>query len=134
MVKNPFVGQNGSTAKYLMLHALTGKDPADVLKPELKPSAYVSIMPMMNPVSTPAPAPGTPNVLQVGANASGGGQNAGAQAGDPDVANQMPTASASTGTFSSGCSMSGAHESATGGLFFLLAGLGLVVLARRRRA
>jgi hypothetical protein len=137
MIKNPFVGQNGSTAKYLMLHALTGKDPADVTNPALKPSAYVSIMPMMNPASTPAPAPGVPNVVQVGANASGGGQNAGAQPGDPTVANEMPTsggtpsASAGMGTFTSGCSMAPGHERSSGGLFFIFAALGLVVLARR---
>jgi MYXO-CTERM domain-containing protein len=132
-VKNPFVGQNGSTSAFLLLHAITGKDPSEVGNPALKQSSYISIMPAMNPQATPAPPAGTPNTTQIGQNASGGGQNAGAQPGDPTPANEvMPTASAN-GSFSSGCSMTG-HSSPSQGVFFLLAGLGLVVLVRRRRA
>jgi MYXO-CTERM domain-containing protein len=140
-VLNPFVGQNGSTAKYLLMHAITGKDPADVANPALKQSSYISIVPVLNPQTTPAPAAGQPNTAQVGQNMSGGGQNSAPQAGDPPVANEMPPASsgatgstsASMGSFSSGCSMGGSSTSGQG-VFFLLAGLGLVVLVRRRRA
>ena len=62
-VKNPYFGQNGNDAKYLMLHALTGKA-ADVTKPEVKPSSFLSVMPMNQPVPLrplllPACRPGT---------------------------------------------------------------------------
>jgi hypothetical protein len=66
---NPFVGQKGNSAKFLVLHALTGKDPLDAAKPELKPSSYVSITQLdLTGASTQS--------IEAGLNASGGGNNA----------------------------------------------------------
>jgi MYXO-CTERM domain-containing protein len=132
-VKNPFATA-ASDPQFLLMHAMTGKDPTDVMKPEIKGSSYVSIMPMQQPQALPPPPPpGTPNTNNVGQNASGGGQNAQPQAGDPTPANMVPGTPATPGSFSSGCSMATGETSASG-LFFLLVGVGLVTLARRRRA
>lgn len=122
--------------QFLMLHALTGKDSADVAKPEIKQSSYLSIIPMQNPQATPPPPAGTPNSQSVGQNGSGGGQNAAPQPGDPTPANEVPGTPGSAGTpgsFSSGCSMAQGNVNGAG-VFFLLAGLALVGLVRRRRA
>jgi MYXO-CTERM domain-containing protein len=78
-----------------------------------------------------------PNTTAVGQTGTGGGVNSQPQAGDPTPANEMPAPSASTpgtsASFSSGCSMASGAADASG-VFFLLAGLGLVAVARRRRA
>jgi MYXO-CTERM domain-containing protein len=103
------------------------------MKPEIKGSSYISIMPMYQPIAAPAPPPaGAANTGSVGQNASGGGQNAEPQPGDPTPANEVP-GPAGAGSFSSGCSMATGDASASG-LFFLLVAVGLVTLARRRRA
>lgn len=128
MVKNPFCGTNGNTSKYLLLHAFTGKDPADVSKPEIKPSAYLSLMPTENPQSTPAPPPGQPNTGSAGNNGSGGGQNAQPQPGDPQPANEMP---GMPGGFSGGCSAAASPVSNAGSVVFLTV-VCLLGLARRR--
>jgi len=57
-VKNPFEGLNGSRTKFLVLHALTGKDPADVAAPEKKPSSYLSVMELILDGAPPPPVPG----------------------------------------------------------------------------
>jgi MYXO-CTERM domain-containing protein len=133
-VKNPFEGQLGNQAKFLVLHALTGKDPADVMKPELKPASYVTVAPLMARGPAPAPMPA--------ANGSGGGQNAGpdpaASTGtDPAPADPVttpdpaPAPATQAGGFGGGCSMA-SSSSATGGIFFLLVGLGFMLIRRRR--
>ena len=137
LVKNPFAA-GATDAQFLMLHALTGKDPSDVMKPEIKGSSFLSIMPMVQPqAAAPPPPAGMPNMGAVGQNASGGGQNAQPQAGDPTPANQVPSDPGTPGTpgsFSSGCSMATTGSTGASGVLFLLVGLGLVTLARRRRA
>jgi MYXO-CTERM domain-containing protein len=137
MVKNPFATA-ATDVQFLMLNAMTGKDPADVMKPEIKQSSYLSIMPMFQAkAATPPPPAGAPNTTATGQNASGGGDNAQPQAGDPTPANEMPSdpgTPATPGAFSSGCSMATNASTSASGLFFLLVGLGLVTLARRRRA
>jgi hypothetical protein len=52
LVKNPFVGQNGSTSTFFVAHALTGKSPEFLARPELKPSSFVSMMPVATTVAT----------------------------------------------------------------------------------
>jgi hypothetical protein len=52
MIKNPFAGQNGSTDAYFMAHALTGKSPQTIDRPELKPSSYVTLLPIASTVGT----------------------------------------------------------------------------------
>jgi hypothetical protein len=46
LVKNPFAGQNGNTTAYFLVHAMTGKSPANVDNAALKPSSYVSLLPV----------------------------------------------------------------------------------------
>jgi MYXO-CTERM domain-containing protein len=138
LIKNPFAAAATDT-QFLLLHALTGKDAADVMKPEIKGSSYISIMPMFQPKAVaPPPPPGTPNTNgPTASNGSGGGQNAQPQAGDPTPANELPSdpgTPSTPGSFSSGCSMASGAETSASGLFFLLVGVGLVTLARRRRA
>jgi MYXO-CTERM domain-containing protein len=128
--KNPFATA-ATDPQFLLLHAMTGKDPGDVMKPEIKGSSFLSVMPMQQVKAAPPPPPaGMPDTSSMGQNASGGGQNAEPQPGDPTPANEVP---GTPGSFSSGCSMATGGTSASG-IFFLLVGLGLVTLARRRRA
>jgi MYXO-CTERM domain-containing protein len=128
-------GVTAASPKFLMLHALTGKDPSESAKPELKQTGYISVMPMRNPAALAPPPPGAPNTTTQASNGSGGGQNAQPQAGDPTPANEMPSAGtpSTPGNFSSGCSMASGSTDVSG-LFFLLVGVGIVALARRRRA
>jgi MYXO-CTERM domain-containing protein len=155
MIRNPFVGVNGNDTKYLMLHALTGKDPADVAKPEIKPTTFISIVALKNPTITPPPPPGMPAMTQTGQNGSGGGQNSQPQAGDPPMPPspqqpppsdppasdnpppaQDPAPMASdpqTGGFTGGCSMASAGSKSTG-FGLMLLGLCLFVVVRRKRA
>jgi hypothetical protein len=51
LVKNPFAGQNGSTDAWFSVQAMTGKDPEDVMRPELKPSSFVTMVPIATTVS-----------------------------------------------------------------------------------
>lgn len=131
MIKSPFA----TGPKYLMISAFTGKATEDVAKPEIKTSAFLSILAMQNPAATPPPPAGMPNTTQVGQTGTGGGQNAQPQPGDPTPANEVPSPGSpgTPGSFSSGCSMATGNTSASG-IFFLLAGLALVGLVRRRRA
>ncbi len=145
-VRNPFLGVNGNSAKYLMLHALTGKAPEDVATPEVKPSSFLSVVPMMNPKATPPPPPGMP-AMTTGQNSSGGGQNSAPQPNDPPMPSAPPVASTppattpaptgdapqSGGGFSAGCSMAPRETKSTGVALMLFA-LGIVALVRRKRA
>ncbi|MDB4966645.1 MAG: hypothetical protein JWN44_2334 [Myxococcales bacterium] len=129
-------GITAAAPKFALLHALTGKDPTQAAMPEIKQTGYVSIMPMRNPQAAPPPPAGAPNTTAPGTQATGGGQNAQPEANDPTPANQLPSdpGTASTpGNFSSGCSMA-SGDVQTSGFFFLLLGVGIVALARRRRA
>jgi hypothetical protein len=53
-VRNPFAGQKGNTTAYFLVHAMTGKSPANVNDAALKPSSYVSLLPVatLGPGST----------------------------------------------------------------------------------
>jgi MYXO-CTERM domain-containing protein len=137
MVKNPFATA-AADPQFLMLHALTGKDPADVIKPEIKGSSYLTIMPMFQAKTVAPPPPAGMPGPSVGVTGTGGGQNSGPQPGDPTPANEVassdPGTPATPGSFSSGCSMATAGSTSASGIFFFLVGLGLVTLARRRRA
>jgi hypothetical protein len=123
---NPAAKTDATASKFLLVQSLTGKDSADVMKPEIKQSGYISVMTLSNPQAAPPPPAGTPNTGSTGQNASGGGQNSAPQPGDPD----MP---ATPGNFSMGCSMVSVDVDSAG-VFFLLLGLGIVALVSRRRA
>jgi hypothetical protein len=133
MVRNPFCGTNGNTSKFLLLHAFTGKDPADVASAEVKPSSYLSIVPTENPADAPPPPPGMPST-SAGNNGSGGGQNAQPAPGDPQPANEMPGTPGTAGGFTGGCSAVPTPSNDAGAMVLIAIG-GLVFgLARRRRA
>jgi hypothetical protein len=64
LVKNPFAGQNGNTTAYFLAHAMTGKSPTNVGDASLKPSSYVSLLPVASiggGASGPARAPDAPS-------------------------------------------------------------------------
>ena len=77
-----------------MLHALTGKDPADVMKPEIKGSSYLSIMPMHESGSRCAPAAGrhAEHRPRVGQNALGRRSERGAAGGRSDAGERSSAA------------------------------------------
>lgn len=138
---NPFYTAGSTAAPFLLMHALTGKNSANIAKPEIKGDGFISLMALQKPAAAPpAPPAGMPNTQQVGsngANYNGGGQNAQPQAGDPTPANDpsmMAGTPSTPGSFSSGCSMSSGAEASASGVFFLLLGVAFVTLARRRRA
>lgn len=108
VVKNPYLGVNGNTATHLMLMATTGKPMDEMGKPELKASAFLTVIPIAEQAAN--------------GNGSGSGSDNGNGNTDPtDPSN--PSAGESLG----GCSTGGAT-----GLGSLLL-LGLVGLIRRRR-
>ncbi len=127
-IKNPFLGQNGNTDAYLMLVATTGKDPAEVMQPEKKLSAYLTVIPVAQtpPQGTGGTDPGT-------GTGTGSGEDEGSDPGtggtDEGTGNtDEPAEVADPGQTLGGCSTTG-H---TGGLVtFLL--VGLVALIRRRK-
>jgi hypothetical protein len=50
--KNPFVGQNGNTTRFFLAHAMTGKAPELVMNAALKPSSFVSLLPVLSTVGS----------------------------------------------------------------------------------
>lgn len=110
IMQNPFLGQNGNTDAYLMVFASTGKDMTELDRPELKATAYLTIIPL---ASTPAGT--TP------------GEDPPVPGEDPPVPGEDPEGPGA-GNSLGGCSTGGT----TGGLAtFLL--IGLAAFIRRRR-
>jgi uncharacterized protein (TIGR03382 family) len=126
MIKNPFMGVNGNTDAYLMLVATTGKDPSEVMQPEKKLSAYLTVVPIaQQPMNGGGGGTGTGGGSGGGSGSgsgsdSGSGTDTGTGEGGDDSAQPQQTLG--------GCSTTG-H---TGGFVtFLL--IGLAALIRRRR-
>jgi hypothetical protein len=122
-VKNPFAGQNGSTAAYFLVHAMTGKSPANVDDAALKPSSYVSLLP----------------VATIAAGASGPKQKTAAAAAAPSApAPPAPSAPSapSSATLAASSVATPAASPLTGARLALLAfmslGLGAVVVQHWR--
>ena len=127
-IANPFVGTNGSTDKYLMLLATTGKDPAEVNSPEKKLSAYLSVIPVAQtpPATTTGGGTGT---------GTGGGSGSGTGGGSGSGSDTTGTGEQDTmedpGAAMGGCSTTG---SKSGGLVtFLLLGMAAIVRRRGRK-
>jgi uncharacterized protein (TIGR03382 family) len=117
MIANPFVGTANNNDAHLMIFATTGKDPVDMLKPELKLSAYISILPITQTPVASQPGGGT---------GTGTGDGTGDGTGGETPPGEDPADEA--GTALGGCSTTGS----TGGLAtFLL--IGLAAFIRRRR-
>jgi len=113
MIANPFASAAGDDA-YLMLFATNGKDPADMTKPELKLSAYITVLPIAQTPKAVTPDP-TPTDPGTGSGSSTPNPDPGAGGND-------------SGSALGGCSAGGS----TGGLAtFLL--IGLAAFIRRRR-
>lgn len=106
LVKNPFVGA-GSKVTYFQAHALTGKAESDMT---IKPSAFLSILPVAFTEDAPLPGGGFPDD---GGTGGGGGDLGGTSA-----------------ELTGGCNAAGAGA----GLLPLVLGFGLTVRRRRRRA
>ncbi|MDX2094274.1 MAG: MYXO-CTERM sorting domain-containing protein [Kofleriaceae bacterium] len=113
-IVNPFVGQNGNTDAYLLVAATSGKSVEDMMYPERKLSAFLTIVP-----TAQTPKTGT------------GGTGSGSGSDNPDVpgGGGEEGGDDGSGTALGGCSTTG---NSTGGfLTFLL--VGLAALIRRRR-
>ena len=121
MVKNPFA----ATPEFLVAHALTGKDPQYVGRPEMKPSSYVTLLPLAAGYTAPAAAPGpapAPGPMNPGGGAVGGNGS------DPAT-----TPAANNPQQSSSPSMWGCAVGGEGGGSVLVALIGLALVIRRRR-
>jgi MYXO-CTERM domain-containing protein len=113
VVKNPFAAPG--QAPTLVLFAATGKDPAHVAKAEIKPTAYLSVIPMA--VGGPGPT---------------------AAAAEPAAAPVVDAAPATTESASAsdgeGCSAASGSTSSSAALLLGLMALAAVWFARRGRA
>jgi MYXO-CTERM domain-containing protein len=125
MIPNPFVGKSLTPADtvskdaYLTVFSTTGKDPADMMQPELKLSSYLTVLPVVT-VPDAAPTPG-------------GGSGSDDPAPQPNPTPEPnptpdPQDPADPGTSLGGCSAGGG---AAGGLTFLL--IGMAAFIRRRK-
>jgi hypothetical protein len=124
LVKNPFVGTLGNKDAYLAVIATTGKDPADIMKPELKLSAYLTVLPVASlPAGATDPNPGTGN------NGGSGGSN-GSGGTDPNPNPNPDPGATDPGSTMGGCSAGG---SSSGAATFLLIGLAAFIRRRARR-
>ncbi|MGE3544790.1 MAG: MYXO-CTERM sorting domain-containing protein [Kofleriaceae bacterium] len=134
LIKNPFAGQNGNTDANLMVFATTGKDPADMMKPEIKLSAYISVLPIsqMNTATPPGQNPGMDPGQDPGQEpGQDPGQDNGESGGNGDGTgngNGNGNGGGDAGASVGGCATS---NTSTGLASFLL--IGLAALLRRRR-
>jgi MYXO-CTERM domain-containing protein len=118
LFKNPFEGVNGNMVQYISAFALTGK-PAEHLSSAIKPSAFLTLMPVA--FSADAPDPGG----DFNDNLPGDEEPDAPE--DPDVGGEPARPS---GTIGGACQSGGG--SSAGGLVLL--GVALLVTRRRRRA
>jgi len=134
MIANPFVGLNGNTDKFLMVHATTGKPMEEVGMPEYKATAFLTISPVASACNS---STGAGNGTG-GGGGGGGGSVPGCQNTDPGTDPTDPTdpttpdgedPGVSDGSSLGGCSSTGGSA---GGLSMLL--IGLAAFIRRRRA
>jgi hypothetical protein len=119
LVRNPFVGQNGNTTAYFLAHAMTGKSPANVGDASLKPTSYVSLL----PVAALAPGAAAP------ARKPGGPVAAAVAAEPPSISGPPGGAALAKVSAAPALDMSGAHVAL---LVFASLGVGAVVVHRQR--
>jgi MYXO-CTERM domain-containing protein len=119
LIANPFVGMNGNKDAYLLVTTTTGKDPSDIMTPQLKLSSYVTVMPISQTPSASENPPGP-------GSGSGSGSNPGSGSGSNP--NPDPNGGVDPGSSFGGCS---AGSSSSGGATLLL--IGLAAFIRRRR-
>jgi MYXO-CTERM domain-containing protein len=112
IMANPFVGQGGNKDAHIMLFASTGKNMTELDKPELKASAFITIIPITSvPTAVTPTDPTDPTDPQ-----------------DPsDPQDPQDPSDPGAGESLGGCSTGGT----TGGLSLLL--IGLAAFIRRRR-
>jgi hypothetical protein len=118
LVKNPFAGQNGNTTAYFLAHAMTGKSAANVADASLKPSSYVSLLPVASigaAATGPVRAPDAPRAAPAALNTPASRR--------PGVAPAVAAAPA--------LDLSGGHVAL---LFVAALGIGSVVVLRQRWA
>jgi MYXO-CTERM domain-containing protein len=118
LVPNPYVGQNGNKDAFLMVTTTTGKSPANMARPELKLSSFISVLPISQTPAVTAPTdpgatPPTTGTPGSGSDPTGSDTSGGAAGSSTDLG---------------GCSAGGAGASGFGALF-----LGLAALLRRRK-
>lgn len=136
MIENPFVGVNGNTDKFLMVHATTGKPMEEVGMPEYKATAFLTISPISSACNS-STGSGAGNGTGGG---TGGGSVPGCQNTDPGTDPSTPTDPGTdpvtpegegldAGQSLGGCSSTGGSA----GLASMLL-IGLAAFIRRRRA
>jgi uncharacterized protein (TIGR03382 family) len=117
LIRNPFVGMNGNKDAYLMVLSTTGKDPGDIMQPQLKLSSYITVLPLVQTPQSSDPGPGSGSGSGSGSNPTGSGSGS-----DP-----APGGGINSGDNLGGCSAGGSSGAAT----MLL--IGLAAFIRRRR-
>ena len=121
-IANPYVGMNGSKDAYLMVTTTTGKDPADIMKPQLKLSSYITVIPVQQtPTAQENPPP-------QGNGSGSGSASGGSGSGSGSNPNPDPNGGVDPGSSFGGCS---AGSSSSGAATLLL--IGLAAFIRRRR-
>jgi hypothetical protein len=137
MIRNPFAGQNGNLTQYFIAHALTGKDPSEIDRAELKPSSYLTLLPiatMKAPIVPEEPPPTTEEPPPTGNTGSNTGGTPATPttppANDPPSTDEPPQAAPSM----LGCSAAaGANGSLSALLIAGIALLGVIVARKRGR-
>ncbi len=112
-IANPYVGMNGNTDAHLMLFATTGKSIADMTKPEIKLTGFLSVVPVTSTPVTPPTGSDPTNPTNP----------------DPTNPTNPDPAGTDSGSALGGCS---ATTGSSGALTFLL--IGLAAFIRRRRS
>ncbi len=129
LIQNPFFGRNGSTAQYFVVHALTGKDPMYVDRPELKPSSYVTLLPVAFGAPPAPPATETPTQDPP---ASEEPPSSGDDTTTPPSTDDGTSDDGSIDSQPAGCSVAAGTRAGQGGALLLI-GLALLGLVRRRK-
>lgn len=136
MIKNPYAGMNGNKAQYLLVNALTGKDPKYVGNAAMKGSSYLSIVEVAHvaaaaPPPASAPPASTPPPSAPPTGPSSGNPNSSTP---PPAAPQTPSEPAEQPESPSmmGCSAAPGSGGAGSALVLVAGVLGLCIIRRRR--
>ncbi len=128
LLRNPFAGQNGSQVEYFVAHALTGKDPADIIDARLKPSSFVTLLPVATHTQAPPPADPTPPPADPTDPPTSPPT---VEPSEPPTTSPDPSTSSSKSPSMLGCTAATGRQNTSRGLVLLI-GMGIALLITRR--